>query len=101
VVAVVDVIHTANLGHGSRLGISFVRSPGSRRVTGILADRGPNAEIRIRLGRGGRFEVTDRVGRHVTSSGEPIVAADSVGVRHELVLRAFATNAASTVSSRG
>jgi hypothetical protein len=101
VVAVVDVIHTANLGHGSRLGISFVRSPGSRRVTGIVADRGPNAEIRIRLRRGGRFEVTDRVGRHVTSSGEPIVAADSVGVRHELVLRAFATNAASTVSSRG
>jgi hypothetical protein len=101
VVAVVDVIHTANLGHGSRLGIGFVRAPGSRRVTGIVADRGPNAEIRIRLRRGGRFEVTDRVGRHVTSSGEPIVAADSVGVRHELVLRAFATNAASTVSSRG
>ena len=101
VVAVVDVIHTANLGHGSRLGIGFVRAPGSRRVTGIVADRGPDAEIRIRLRRGGRFEVTDRVGKHVTSSGEPIVAADSVGVRHELVLRAFATNAASTVSSRG
>jgi hypothetical protein len=101
VVAVVDVIHTANLGHGSRLGIGFVRAPGSRRITGIVADRGPDAEIRIRLRRGGRFEVTDRMGRHVTSSGEPIVAADSVGVRHELVLRAFATNAASTVSSRG
>ena len=101
VVAVVDVIHTANLGHGSRLGIGFVRAPGSRRVTGIVADRGPDAEIRIRLRRGGRFEVTDRMGRHVTSSGEPIIAADSVGVRHELVLRAFATNAASTVSSRG
>jgi len=40
------------------------------------------------------------VGRHVTTSGEPIVAADSVGVRHELVLRAFATKAASPVSSR-
>jgi hypothetical protein len=101
VVAVVDVVHTANLGHGSKLGIGFVRAPGTRRVTGIVADRGPNAEIRIRLRRGGRFEVTDRVGRHVTTSGEPIVAADSVGVRHELVLRAFATNAASTVSSRG
>jgi len=100
VVAVVDVVHTANLGHGSRLGIGFVRAPGTRRVTGIVADRGPNADIRIRyLGRG-RFEVTDRVGRHVTTSGEPIVAADSVGVRHELVLRAFATKAASPVSSR-
>jgi len=100
VVAVVDVVHTANLGHGSRLGIGFVRAPGTRRVTGIVADRGPNADIRIRyLGRG-RFEVTDRVGRHVTTSGEPIAAADSVGVRHELVLRAFATKAASPVSSR-
>jgi hypothetical protein len=69
-------------------------------VTGIVADRGPNADIRIRYLGGGRFEVTDRVGRHVTTSGEPIVAADSVGVRHELVLRAFATKAASPVSSR-
>ena len=29
VVAVVDVIHTANLGHGSKLGIAFVRAPGT------------------------------------------------------------------------
>lgn len=100
VVAVVDVIHIANLGHGSRLGIGFVHAPGTRQVTGIVADRGPSADIRIRHLRGDRFEVTDKVGRHVTTSGEPIVAVDSRGARHELVLRAFATNAASPVSDR-
>jgi hypothetical protein len=100
VVAVVDVVHTANLGHGSSLGIGFVRAPGTRQVTGIVSGRGPNADIRIRHHRGGRFEVTDKWGRHVTTSGEPIVVADSAGVRHELVLWAFATNAASPVSSR-
>jgi len=100
VVAVVDVVHIANLGNGSKLGIGFVRSPSTRVVTGIVADRGPEADIRIRHLGGGRLEVTDRLGPHVTSSGEPIVVVDSVGVRHELVLRAFATAAASPVSSR-
>jgi hypothetical protein len=100
VVAVVDVIHTANLGHGSRLGISFVRPPGSRTATDIVADRGSKADFRIRHHRGGRFEVIDRVGRHVTMSGEPVIAVDSVGVKHEVVLRAFATNSASPVSTR-
>jgi hypothetical protein len=100
VVAVVDVVHTANLGHGSNLGIAFVRAPGSRAVTGIVAERGPKADMRIRNLRGGRFVVTDRAGRHNTSSGEPIIAVDSIGVRHELVLRAFATRAASSVTSR-
>jgi hypothetical protein len=100
VVAVVDVVHTANLGHGSNLGIAFVRAPGSRTVTGIVAERGPKADMRIRNLRGGRFVVTDRAGRHTTSSGEPIIAVDSIGVRHELVLRAFATRAASSVTSR-
>ena len=100
VVAVVDVIHIANLGHGSRLGIGFVHAPGTRQVTGIVADRGPSADIRIRHLRGDLFEVTDKVGRHVTTSGEPIAATDSRGARHELVLRAFATNAASPVSDR-
>jgi hypothetical protein len=100
VVAVVDVVHTANLGHGSTLGIGFVRAPDTRRVTGIVAERGPRADIRIRHLGGGRFEVTDRMARHVTTDGESVVVADSVGARHELVLRAFDTNAASPVSSR-
>lgn len=99
VVAVVDTVHTANLGHGSSLGIVFIRASGGRRVTGIAGERGPNAEIRIRLLRGGRFRVTDKAGRHVTSSGEPIITIDSVGIRHELVLRAFATKSASVVAS--
>jgi Fibronectin type III domain len=99
VVAVVDVVHIANLGRGSRLGIGFIRSPVTKRVTGIVADRGPKADIRIRQLSGGRFEVIDRVGRHVTAPGEPVLAADAVGARHELILRAFATKAASPVSS--
>jgi hypothetical protein len=99
VVAVVDTVHTVNLGHGSNLGIAFVRASGGRRVTGIAGARGPNAEIRIRLLRGGRFRVTDRAGKHVTSSGEPIITIDSVGIRHELVLRAFATKSASPAAS--
>jgi hypothetical protein len=98
VVAVIDVVHIANLGHGSRLGIGFVREPGTRQVTGIVADRSRDAEIRIRQLRGGRFEVRDKSGRHVTSSGEPIVAIDSRGGRHSLTLQAFATNPASSVA---
>jgi hypothetical protein len=100
VVAVVDTVHTANLGRGSSLGIGFVRSPGAREMIGIVADRGPSADIRIRHLRGGGFEVTDKRGRHVTTSGEPMVVADPGGGRHELVLWAFATDAASPVSSR-
>ncbi len=82
------------------MGIKFVRDPDSRQVTGIVAARGPKPDIRVRRLRGGRFEVTDRTGRHVTTSGEPIVAIDPKGGRHQLVLHAFATNAASTVSAR-
>jgi fibronectin type III domain protein len=100
VVAVVDVVHTANLGHGSKLGIGFVRAPGGRLVTGIVADRSRKAEIRIRPLRGGRFAVYDATGRLVTASGEPVVAVDGHGMRHELVLRAFSTRAASAVTTR-
>jgi hypothetical protein len=100
VIAVVDVVHTANIGHGSKLGIGFVLAPGTRRMTGIVADRGPHADIRVRQLRGGRFEVIDRVGKRVAADGEAIVVADSVGVRHALLLRAFATNAASAVATR-
>jgi hypothetical protein len=99
VLAVVDVVHSANLGHRSRLGIEFIRDSATRQVTGIVAARGAKADIRIRRLRGGRFEVTDRTGRHVTTAGEPIVAVDGRGGRHQLVLHAFATNAASTVSA--
>jgi hypothetical protein len=100
VVAVVDVVHTANIGHGSNLGIGFVRAADSRRVTGIVAEHGKEADVRIRKLRGGRFAVRDRTGRHVVDDGEAVVVADSVGTRHSLVLRAFATNAASRVASR-
>ena len=100
VVAVVDVVHSANLGHGSRLGIEFIRDPDTRAVTGIAAARGSKPEIRIRQRRGGRFEVIDRTGRHVIAAGEPTVAVDATGGRHQLVLRGFATNAAATAPAR-
>jgi hypothetical protein len=100
VVAVVDVVHTANLGFGSRLGVGFVRDQATKRLTGIVADPASSADVRVRRLRGDRFEVVDRVGRHVVSSGEAVVTVDSVGGRHELVLWGFATNAASPVTSR-
>ena len=100
VIAVVDVIHTANLGNGSKLGIKFVRPPDSREVDGILADRSSTAEIRVQRLRGDRFKVTDRNRTYETESGEAVVLVDSKSVRHELVLRAFAGKAASAVSDR-
>lgn len=100
VIAVVDVVHTENIGHGAVLGISFVREPGSRETTGIVSDRGKGADIRIQRRRGGGFLVRDKSGRHEVGDGDPIVVIDTHGVRHSLVLRAFETNAASRVATR-
>ncbi len=100
VVAVMDVVHTTNLGHGSRLGIGFVRARPGGPVTGIVADRTGNADVRIRHRGGDRFEVTDRVDHYVAISGQPVITIDSLGVRHEVILRRFRTATASSVSSR-
>ena len=100
VVAVVDVIHSVNLGHGSRLGLEMVRDPSTRAVTDVVPARGRKPDIRIRQRRGGRFEVSDRTGRKVVAAGEPTVAIDRNGGRHQLVLWAFATNAAAQVQAR-
>jgi hypothetical protein len=99
-VAVVDVVHTANLGRGSKLGITFTRDATTRRVTGVVAAKGRRAEIRIQKLRGDRFAVRDKTGRHVANDGEPLIVVDSSGVRHSLVLQAFATNTAAAVASR-
>ena len=74
VVAVVDIVHTANIGHGANLGIGFVfhQTPGTRSVTGIVADKGKKADIRIRRLRGGRFAIRDRTGRQVANDGEAV-----------------------------
>ena len=100
VVAVIDVVHSVNLGHGSGLGFDFVRDPTTRVVTGIVPARGSKADVRIRQKRGGRFEVIDRTGRHMATDGEPVVAVDPAGGRHQLVLHAFATNAAAASTPR-
>jgi Fibronectin type III domain/von Willebrand factor type A domain len=100
VIAVVDVVHTANIGHGSELGLSLELDPQTRRMVGIVAAKGPAADVRIRHRRDGTFVIRDRVGRRDVADGEPVVIADAVGVRHTLVLRAFETNAASSVATR-
>ena len=100
VIAVVDVVHTENIGHGAVLGISFVHEPGSRETTGIVSDRGKGADIRIQRRRGGGFLIRDKSGRREVDDGDPIIVIDNQGVRHSLVLRAFETNAASRVATR-
>ena len=100
VIAVVDVVHSANVGHGSTLGIGFLRDPAARTITGIVADRGKTADIRIRRRRDGSFVVRDRSGRHEVAEGDAVVVTDGTGGRHSLVLRAFDTNAASEVARR-
>jgi hypothetical protein len=100
VIAVVDVVHTANIGHGSSLGISMTRADGTRSVTGIFADTGAGADLRFRRLRKGSFAITDRNGKREVADGEPGTFVDSVGVRHTIVLQAFDTNAASQVARR-
>ena len=100
VVAIVDVVHTANVGHGTTLGLSFELEPGTKRLAGIVADKTKQADVRIRPRRDGSFLVADRVGRRVVPAGDPVIVADAVGHKHSLVLRAFETNAASAVASR-
>ena len=100
VVAVVDVVHTANLGHGSQLGIRFIRQVPGGRITGIAADRSQTADVRIRHRGGGRFEVTAGGERYTATSGESVVMTDSRGVRHEVILRAFNTRTAALASNK-
>jgi fibronectin type III domain protein len=100
VLAVLDVVHTANLGKGSRLGIEVVRRPGSREVTEIVASKGRKADIRISPKRGQKFVVTDKNRRQEVASGDSIVVVDSAGVQHQLVLHAFSTKSASAVTTR-
>jgi len=100
VLAVLDGIHRANLGKGSRLGIELVRPPGSRQVTEILASKKRSADIRISPRRGGKFVVTDKNRKQEISSGDSVVVVDSAGGRHQLELHAFSTKAASAVTTR-
>jgi hypothetical protein len=98
VVAVVDVVHTANLGYGSKLGMTFVRDQPNADVSGVASDRSRKADIKIRHLGGDRFQVTDRKGRYETSSGEPVITVDAVGTRHSVVLRRFRGATASPAS---
>jgi hypothetical protein len=89
VVAVVDVVHTANLGHGNAFGVNL-------RPTGIERVRRGKADIQLRYLGHERFHVVDRNGerKQEVTSGRPIRVVDSRGVPHELVLWAFSTPSA-------
>lgn len=99
VVAVVDVVHSANLGYGSKLGMGFVRDDSGGQVTDVVSDRSRKADIRIRHVGGDRFEVTDKKSRYETTSGQPVIVVDSQGSRHQVVLRRFHGATASPTSS--
>ena len=100
VVAVVDVVHTAKSRTWIEAGDRIRPRPATR--TGHRDRRrwSRRADVRIRYRGGDRFEVTDRVDRYVAMSGQPVITINSLGVRHEVILRGFRTGTASPVSSR-
>ena len=100
VLAVLDGVHSANIGKRSRLGIEVVRPPGSRQVSEIVANRGKKADFRVTMRRGGQFRVTDKARSQDVASGDMVIVVDSIGVRHQLVLHAFSTKSASAVARR-
>ena len=100
VLAVLDGVHSANIGKRSRLGIEVVRPEGSRQVSEIVANRGKKADFRVTMRRGGQFRVTDKARSQDVASGDMVIVVDSIGVRHQLVLHAFSTKSASAVATR-
>lgn len=100
VVAIVDNVHSANLGGGVDIGLALVGGPYARQLDAIAAAKPKKADVRIHRLRGNRFRVHDRQGRQDAKSGEAIVVTGPNGVRHELVLRAFEGKAASPVTVR-
>jgi hypothetical protein len=95
VVAVVDVVHTRNLGHGSSFSIAV-------KPDGIDKARSGRADIRIQYLGKERFRVFDRGDRkQEATAGIPLRVVDGRGTSHELVLWAFATpSAAAAEASR-
>ena len=84
VVAVVDVIHTRNLGHGSSFALAV-------KPDGVDKVRGGRSDIRIRYLGKERFRVFDRNDRkQEASAGVPVRVIDGRGTSHELVLWALA-----------
>ena len=72
VVAVVDTVHSANLGGGSDVGLALLGGPYARQLEGISAAKGKNADVRIHKLRGDKFRVTDKRGSQEVHSGEPV-----------------------------
>jgi hypothetical protein len=95
VVAVVDVVHTRNLGHGSAFAIAV-------KPEGIDKVRGGRSDVRIQYLGKERFRVFDRGDRkQEATAGIPLRVVDGRGTSHELVLWAFATpSAAAAEASR-
>jgi hypothetical protein len=75
--AVLDVIHTANLGYGRLFGLSFVHAPGRQTRNRCRRRETKTADLEIRSLGNGEFEVTDRHGKHQATGRVPIIATDS------------------------
>jgi hypothetical protein len=94
VVVVVDVVHTANLGHGNSFGVNL-------RPTGIDRVRRGKADVQLRYLGHERFHVVDRGGerKQEVTAGRPIRVVDGRGVTHEMVLWAFSTPSAAAAQA--
>ena len=93
VVAVADVVHTANLGHRNSFAIDL-------KSNGITRVKRGSADIRIRYLGGEQFEVEDVRRKQEVTAGSPTRVVDGRGNTHELVLWAFATPSAAAEASR-
>jgi hypothetical protein len=94
VVAVVDVVHTANLGHGNSFSVNL-------RPTGIERVRRGKADVQLRYLGHERFHVVDRNGerKQEVTAGRPIRVVDGRGAAHDLVLWAFSTPSAAAAQA--
>ena len=88
VIAAVDDHPAANLGLGPHVGLALVRPRQGGPVTDVMADPGPNADIRVRYLGGDRFDVTGVGGVVRAVAGRPVEITDREGASHTMLLRA-------------
>jgi hypothetical protein len=94
VVAVVDTVHSANLGGGSNLGLALLGGPFARQLEGISAAKGKKADVKIHNSSVAypvpRPPTSVPAARDVHASGEAVfVESARTASANELVLRAF------------
>jgi hypothetical protein len=82
------------------VGLSFVHAPGDKHVTDVVADKTKTSDLKIRNLGNGRFEVTDRHGKHQPTEGLPIIATDIYQGRVNCLSRLTRPTAAAPPSAR-